>query len=61
MQTGVNNHGQSIHAMNSGRTQQGRPSLGSWLTYRLGSTTDELPAYVAMTDPRGLPVEGVLN
>ena len=61
MHTGVNNHGQSIHAMNSGRTQRGRPSLGSWLTYGLGSESDELPAYVAMTDPKGLPVEGVLN
>lgn len=61
MHTGVNNHGQSIHAMNSGRIQRGRPSLGSWLTYGLGSESDELPAYVAMTDPKGLPVEGVLN
>lgn len=61
MHTGVNNHGQSIHAMNSGRTVQGRPSLGSWVTYALGAETDELPAYVAMSDPKGLPVEGVLN
>jgi hypothetical protein len=61
MHTGVNNHGQSIHAMNSGRTQQGRPSLGSWLTYGLGAETQDLPAYIAMTDPKGLPVEGVLN
>ncbi|GIS59655.1 MAG: hypothetical protein CM1200mP2_18800 [Planctomycetaceae bacterium] len=53
--------GQSIHAMNTGRTQRGRPALGSWLTFGLGADTDELPAYVAMTDPRGLPVEGVLN
>lgn len=61
MHTGVNNHGQSIHAMNSGRTQRGRPALGSWITYGLGSESNELPAYVAMTDPKGLPVEGVLN
>ncbi|MCH7728584.1 MAG: DUF1501 domain-containing protein [Planctomycetes bacterium] len=61
MHTGVNNHGQSIHAMNTGRTQQGRPALGSWMTYALGAETQDLPAYVAMTDPRGLPVEGVLN
>ncbi|MEO2022470.1 MAG: DUF1501 domain-containing protein [Pirellulaceae bacterium] len=61
MRTGVNNHGQSIHAMNSGRTQSGRPALGSWLTYGLGAETNSLPAYVAMTDPKGLPVEGVLN
>ncbi|MDA0588919.1 MAG: DUF1501 domain-containing protein [Planctomycetota bacterium] len=61
MHTGVNNHGQSIHAMNSGRTQRGRPSLGSWLTYGLGAQTDNLPAFVALTDPAGIPVEGVLN
>lgn len=61
MHTGVNNHGQSIHAMNSGRTQRGRPSLGSWLTYGLGAETANLPAFVAMTDPKGIPVEGVLN
>lgn len=61
MHTGVNNHGQSIHAMNSGRTRRGRPSLGSWISYGLGAETDELPAFVAMTDPQGLPVEGVLN
>lgn len=61
MHTGVNNHGQSIHALNSGRIQRGRPSLGSWLTYALGAETENLPAFVAMTDPQGLPVEGVLN
>jgi hypothetical protein len=61
MHTGVNNHGQSIHAMNSGRTQSGRPSLGSWLTYALGTESQSLPAYIALTDPQGLPVEGVLN
>ena len=61
MHTGVNNHGQSIHAMNSGRTQRGRPALGSWVTYGLGAETENLPAYIAMTDPNGLPVEGVLN
>lgn len=61
MHTGVNNHGQSIHAMNGGRPQAGRPALGSWLTYGLGAESDSLPAYIAMTDPAGLPVEGVLN
>jgi hypothetical protein len=37
MHTGVNNHGQSINALNSGRVTGGRPVLGSWLTYALGS------------------------
>ncbi len=61
MHTSVNNHGQSINAMNTGRILKGRPSLGSWLTYGLGTESQELPAFVAMTDPKGLPVEGVRN
>ncbi len=61
MHTGVNNHGQSIHALNTGRILRGRPALGSWLTYGLGNRSQELPAFVAMTDPKGIPVEGVNN
>ena len=61
MQTGVNNHNQSIIAMNTGKIQRGRPALGSWLTYGLGSENEDLPAYVALTDPKSLPVEGVSN
>ena len=61
MHTGVNNHGQSIYALNTGRILPGRPTLGSWLTYGLGTESQELPAYVAMTDPKGLPVIGVNN
>jgi len=61
MHTGVNNHGQSIHALNTGRFLSGRPALGSWLTYALGAESDNLPAFVALTDPVGLPVEGVRN
>jgi hypothetical protein len=33
MRTGVNNHGQSIRALQAGRITEGRPSLGSWSTY----------------------------
>lgn len=61
MHTGVNNHGQSINALNTGRTQKGRPTLGSWMTYGLGNESQNLPAYVALTDPAGLPVLGVDN
>jgi hypothetical protein len=61
MRTGVNNHVQSIHAMNTSRIQAGRPVLGSWLTYGLGSETQNLPAYVVLTDPVSLPVVGVGN
>jgi hypothetical protein len=61
MHTGVNNHGQSIYALLNGRITAGRPTLGSWITYGLGSENQNLPAYVALTDPRGLPVLGVDN
>ena len=61
MQTGVNNHEQSICAMQNGRLLRGRPTLGSWVTYALGSEAQNLPAFVALTDPRGLPVLGVAN
>lgn len=61
MHTGVNNHGQSIHAMNEGRIFKGRPSLGSWITYGLGSESQDLPAYMALADPASLPVLGVNN
>jgi hypothetical protein len=61
MHTGVNNHGQSIHALNTGQSLVGRPALGSWMTYGLGSESQSLPAFVVLTDPDGLPVEGVRN
>ena len=61
MHTGVNNHGQSIRALQSGRTAEGRPSLGSWLTYGLGSESDSLPAFMSLIDPGQLPVLGVEN
>jgi hypothetical protein len=61
MHTGVNNHGQSIYALLNGTSLGGRPTLGSWVTYGLGSENRNLPAFVALTDPRGLPVLGVDN
>ena len=61
MRTGVNNHGQSINAMNTSRILSGRPVLGSWLSYGLGSESQNLPAYVVLTDPISTPVLGVDN
>src|SRR4029077_9932355 len=61
MRTGVNNHGQSINALNNGRILTGRPVLGSWLTYGLGTESQNLPAYLVLTDPHSLPVIGVDN
>lgn len=61
MRTAVNNHGQSIFALQHGTITPGRPSLGSWLTYALGSENDNLPAFMVLRDPASLPVEGVYN
>jgi uncharacterized protein DUF1501 len=46
---------------NSGFRLNGFPMLGSWLSYGLGSETDELPAYVVLPDARGLPAGGTTN
>jgi hypothetical protein len=55
--TGSNNHSPALFMMNTGTTRMGHPSVGSWVTYGLGSESLNLPAFVAMTDPlgRGLP------
>jgi hypothetical protein len=61
MHTDINGHEPSIWYMNTGKSQPGRPALGSWLTYGLGSESQDLPAYVVLTDPGGHPVDGVRN
>ncbi len=61
MHTGVNNHGQSIKALQTGVTQNGYPTIGSWLTYGLGCESNSLPPFMALIDPGQLPVEGVAN
>ena len=62
MHTGANGHEVSIRYFHGGIPGVlGRPTLGSWLTYALGSETQELPAFMVLTDPGGLPVDGVTN
>ena len=51
----TNTHGPGENFMATGFTLDGFPSMGSWATYALGSVNDELPAYVAVPDPRGAP------
>jgi hypothetical protein len=55
MHSGVNNHAQALYAINNGRSLAGRPALGSWLTYGLGSESRSLPAYMVLAHPSGLP------
>jgi hypothetical protein len=54
-------HGSAMLQMNSGRIIQGYPSVGSWLSYGLGSFNQNLPGYVVMLDPRGGPISGAAN
>ena len=56
-----NNHGPAIFQMNTGFMQAGRPSMGSWVTYGLGSESENLPAFVVLLDHQGAPVNGALN
>ena len=54
-------HGSALVAMNTGKTLIGRPSLGSWAAYGLGSANESLPGYVVMLDKRGGPISGQPN
>ncbi|MCB1210901.1 MAG: DUF1501 domain-containing protein, partial [Verrucomicrobiales bacterium] len=56
-----NNHGPALFQMNTGFMQAGRPSMGSWVTYGLGSESENLPAFVVLLDKLGAPVNGALN
>ena len=51
----TNTHGPGENFMNTGFTLDGFPSIGAWTIYALGSENDNLPAYVAIPDPRGVP------
>ena len=43
-------HGPASAVVNTGSSLLGHPSMGAWVTYGLGSMTDNLPAYITMTD-----------
>ena len=47
------NHPQSVYQMNTGSILMGRPSLGSWVAYGLGTENESMPAFVVMPDPGG--------
>jgi uncharacterized protein (DUF1501 family) len=56
-----NTHGPAENFLSTGSILDGFPSLGSWVSYALGSESQELPAYVAIPDPRGVPQNGSNN
>ena len=47
------NHPQSVYQMNTGSILMGRPSVGSWVSYGLGTENQDLPAFVVLPDPGG--------
>jgi hypothetical protein len=53
------NHEPALFKIHSGRLLPGRPAIGAWVTYGLGNINQNLPAYVVLDDPLGLPVNTV--
>src|SRR5262249_16620131 len=58
MYTEHNNHTEALVMMNTGKIFQGRPSLGAWVSYALGTVNQNLPAYVVLRDPAGYNTTG---
>jgi hypothetical protein len=52
-------HEPALFMAHSGRIMQGRPAIGAWVLYGLGTENQSLPAYVVLDDPLGLPINGV--
>ena len=55
------NHTPAAFQMNTGFTMNGFPCMGAWLSYGLGTENQDLPAFVVLPDPRGLPAGGAIN
>lgn len=56
-----NNHTPATFQMNSGFTLNGFPSMGAWISYGLGTVNENLPTFVVLPDPAGLPAGGSIN
>lgn len=61
MTSKTNTHGPGENFMSTGFTLDGFPRMGAWATYALGSESDNLPSFVALPDPRGVPQSSVNN
>lgn len=56
-----NTHGPAENFLSSGSVLDGFPSVGAWVSFALGSENQDLPAFVAIPDPRGVPQAGMNN
>src|SRR5690606_34822250 len=54
-------HGPGENCMSTGFTLDGFPAMGAWTSYALGTENEDLPAYVAIPDPRGVPQSSINN
>lgn len=61
MTTASVDHEQALRLIHTGSAFAGKASWGSWVVYGLGSEREELPAFVVLTDPAGLPIDGTKN
>jgi len=61
MASKTNVHGPASYLQNTGFLLPGFPCAGAWIAYGLGRITDELPTFVVLPDPRGLPYNGAGN
>jgi hypothetical protein len=55
-----NNHTEALVLFNTGKIFPGRPALGSWISYGLGTLNEDLPAYLVLRDPDGYNTSGTL-
>jgi hypothetical protein len=60
MHTEHNNHTEALVMFNTGKIFPGRPALGSWISYALGTANQNLPAYIVLRDPAGYNTSGTL-
>jgi len=54
-------HEAALRLIHNGKIMPDRPVMGSWVVYALGTENRDLPAYVVLSDPGGLPVDGIRN
>ena len=61
MTTDSVDHERALRIMHTGHDNGGRPAWGAWVLYGLGTEREDLPAYVVLTDPAGMPIDGPKN
>ncbi len=61
MSTESVDHESALRLIHSGKFLSGLPTLGAWTIYAMGTENENLPAYVVLSDPGGLPVDGEKN